>query len=533
MSQQNGGHLHQNGSGKQHSAILDWYKGRSIFITGGTGFMGKVLVEKLLYTCDVDTVYILMRPKRGRTVEQRIQDIWKLPVFERLRTSKPSAINKIRPVHGDIVTDGLGLSKEELSLIVENASIVFHCAATLKLEATIQDAVEMNTMGTQRAVDVAKQIKGLRAFIHMSTAFCSADIEVFEEKLYPCPENPRHVIEVTQWMDAEALAKATSSLIKPHPNCYTFSKRLAETLVANEMGTMRVAIVRPSIVTPACLEPVRGWVDSLNGPMGLLVAAGKGVLRSMHCNGEHQSQVIPVDYAINGMLIVAYKLGSAKEAPEEVPVYNMTNAQVQTVTWKDVLDKGRSTARKFPFEMMIWYPDGDMRSSYFIHQINCIFQHWIPAYFIDFLMFVFRQKRFMVRIQTKIHDGLELLQFFTTRQWVFESGKFLQLYKDLTSYEKTQFPMDFFHHSVDEYLEDCIKGARQYCMKEDPSTLPRCRVQQNVLFLLHYGLKVAFYLGIIWWVYSKSDCIQESMIEMAEWLLSTPIFGSVPPLKDN
>lgn len=493
--------------------------------------MGKVLVEKLLYTCDLDNLYILMRPKRGRTVEQRVEDIWKLPLFDRVRKSKPYTFNKIKPVHGDIVTDGLGLSEEELSLVVENASVVFHCAATLKLESTLYDAIVMNTLGTQRAVDVAKQIKGLQAFIHMSTAFCSADMEIFEEKLYPSPQNPRHVIDVTQWMDAEALAKATPSLIKPHPNCYTYSKRLAETLVANEMGKMRVAIVRPSIVTPACLEPIRGWVDSLNGPMGLLVAAGKGVLRSMHCNGENQSQVVPVDYAINGMLVAAYNLGSAKQTPKEVPVYNMTNAQVQKVTWKDVLDKGRSTARKYPFEMMIWYPDGDMRSSYFAHQVNCIFQHWIPAYFIDFLMFVFRQKRFMVRIQNKIHDGLELLQFFTTREWIFESGKFLQLYKDLSPYDKTQFPMDFYHHSVDEYLEDCIKGARQYCMKEDPKTLPRCRIQQNLLFVLHYSLKLAFYFWIGWWVYSNSDCIQESFVEVAEWLVQTRLFGSVPPLK--
>lgn len=61
--------------------VVQWYRGRNIFITGGTGFMGKVLVEKLLYSCeDIGNLYILMRPKRGRSVEQRIDDIWKLPV---------------------------------------------------------------------------------------------------------------------------------------------------------------------------------------------------------------------------------------------------------------------------------------------------------------------------------------------------------------------------------------------------------------------------------------------------------------------
>lgn len=60
----------------------EWYKGRSVFITGATGFMGKVLMEKLLYSYpDIKTIYILIRSKRGRTAEQRIDDMWKLPVI--------------------------------------------------------------------------------------------------------------------------------------------------------------------------------------------------------------------------------------------------------------------------------------------------------------------------------------------------------------------------------------------------------------------------------------------------------------------
>lgn len=65
--------------------------------------------------------------------------------------------------------------------------------------------------------------------------------------MYPSPDNPRDVIEAAKWMRPDALEKATPALIAPHPNTYTYSKRLAETLVTNEAGDMRVAIVRPSI----------------------------------------------------------------------------------------------------------------------------------------------------------------------------------------------------------------------------------------------------------------------------------------------
>lgn len=48
-------------------------------------------------------------------------------------------------------------------------------------------------------------------------------------------------------MNSEALERATPALLAPHPNTYTYSKRLAETLVANEAENMRVTIVRPAI----------------------------------------------------------------------------------------------------------------------------------------------------------------------------------------------------------------------------------------------------------------------------------------------
>lgn len=65
--------------GKQ--SVKEWYSGRSIFITGGTGYMGKVLVEKLLRDCaDINYIYILCRPKRGLSPNARIEQIRKLAV---------------------------------------------------------------------------------------------------------------------------------------------------------------------------------------------------------------------------------------------------------------------------------------------------------------------------------------------------------------------------------------------------------------------------------------------------------------------
>lgn len=52
---------------------------------------------------------------------------------------------------------------------------------------------------------------------------------------------------------------------------------------------------------------MEGWVDSLNGPIGIMVGGGKGVIRSMLCDGSLIAEVIPVDVAINGLVLVPYK----------------------------------------------------------------------------------------------------------------------------------------------------------------------------------------------------------------------------------
>lgn len=87
---------------------------------------------------------------------------------------------------------------------------------------------------------------------------------------------------------------------------------MSERLVAEQFADLPVCIARPSIVTPAVTGPIPGWVDNLNGPVGILVAAGKGALRSMYCKPEYNAECIPVDYAIHAMLAIPRRVTRVK-----------------------------------------------------------------------------------------------------------------------------------------------------------------------------------------------------------------------------
>jgi Putative dehydrogenase domain of multifunctional non-ribosomal peptide synthetases and related enzymes len=57
--------------------IQEFYKGRSVLITGATGFCGKSLLEKLLRSCaDVGKIYLLVRPKKGEDISTRLTKLF-------------------------------------------------------------------------------------------------------------------------------------------------------------------------------------------------------------------------------------------------------------------------------------------------------------------------------------------------------------------------------------------------------------------------------------------------------------------------
>lgn len=129
------------------------------------------------------------------------------------------------------------------------------------------------------------------------------------------------------------------------------------------------------------------------------------------------------------------------------------------------------------FSAGLWYPNGNITMNVVKHYMTLFICQWIPAILIDFLMLIFFQPRFMIRVQKKIFVGLGVLQFFTTRQWKFLSDNFKEVYHKLTLEEKKIFNMNTEEVEENEYLKNCILGGRQFCLKEPLSTIPKARMQ--------------------------------------------------------
>lgn len=57
-------------------SVSQFFNDQEIFITGGTGYVGKVLIEKLLRSCKgIKKIYILARLREGESEQDRILEM--------------------------------------------------------------------------------------------------------------------------------------------------------------------------------------------------------------------------------------------------------------------------------------------------------------------------------------------------------------------------------------------------------------------------------------------------------------------------
>ncbi len=71
-------------------SVLKSYEGKNVLITGATGFVGKVVVEKILRSIpNVGGLYLLVRPRKGQSAEERMfKEVVSSEIFTRLRKER-------------------------------------------------------------------------------------------------------------------------------------------------------------------------------------------------------------------------------------------------------------------------------------------------------------------------------------------------------------------------------------------------------------------------------------------------------------
>ncbi|CAG5080950.1 Similar to far1: Fatty acyl-CoA reductase 1 (Xenopus laevis) [Cotesia congregata] len=487
----------------QTKSIPKFYDGRSVLITGATGFMGKVLVEKLLRSCpDVREIFVLMRPKKGLSIDNRVRQLLTLPLFDRLKKENPSVLDKVIPIEGDTIKEGLGIPDFERKVLIERVSVVFHVAASVRFDDPLKTAVFTNTRSTRDMCILAAQMKKLVIFMHVSTTYNQADKPVVEEKLYPCEVDWKKTIKIVETINEELLKTFTPKYLGSFPNTYTFTKRMAEQVVSDYSHVIPAVVFRPSIVIATMDEPMPGWVDNFNGPTGLMVGGGKGVLRTVYGDPQLRADFIPVDVAIKAMIIASWKRGIRTITKDpSVHVYNCSSADMKNVSVEEIKRMALICASKNPLEGIIWAPSITYTTNNLYYFASVLLFHLLPGLVLDFILYLSGHKPMLVKLQRRVYIANTALSYFLTHEWEFKNANLFGLLSEVSEADSKNFLFDFASIDVSYYFENCLIGAKKYLLNEKPtdsSVAKRHLTRMIWIDKIFKGLLLLFFIWILY-----------------------------------
>lgn len=341
--------------------------GKNILLIGVTGFIGKVwLANALMDLPDIGRIYVLIRRQKSVSAARRFEKVLEeSPVFDSLYKQHGAGLARFLAAHvevleGDVTRAGFGLSSEVAASLQQRLDLIVNSSGLTDFNPDLRDALVTNV---DAAVNVVEFLRSCdhAGLLHLSTCYVAgardgrvaeklrpnytpARVQGFDAErewrslpeLIKQAESKAEGPEVTAELRRQAMQKehaardlhgaALENQIRKNrvrwlrqylteagsararefgwPNTYTYTKGLAESLIAKFGAGLPIAIVRPSIVETSVRKPFRGWNEGINTSASLSYLLGT-YFRQLPTNERKRLDIIPVDHVCAGMTLIA------------------------------------------------------------------------------------------------------------------------------------------------------------------------------------------------------------------------------------
>lgn len=279
--------------------------GAHIFLTGVTGFVGKVVLEELFRRGDplnVERVYVLIRPSHKGSAQERFDKVANSPCFSRLA---PGWARKVQVMSGELTHPGCGLSARDRHHLSDHVTHVINCAASVEFDLPVVAAARANVTTSLEALALARACRNLTSMVSVSTAYVTphADGQSVPEQLVRLPRSAESMYRsaVGGKVRGGKLLAETG-----HPNTYTLTKCISEHLLLEQRGHVPLTIVRPSIISVCWRHPFPSWIDSRAAFAGFVALYGAGYLRALAVDPMKSLDIMPCDEVASRIIDSAF-----------------------------------------------------------------------------------------------------------------------------------------------------------------------------------------------------------------------------------
>ncbi|ONK59681.1 uncharacterized protein A4U43_C08F9250 [Asparagus officinalis] len=295
--------------------IVKFLKGKSLFITGATGFLAKVLIEKILRTApDVGTIYVLIKAENKEAAMDRLKnEIVNTELYSTLKEIHGKnyidfMLRKLIPVVGDVREARMGIETTLADKITEEVDVIVNSAANTTFDERYDVALDINTIGPFRLMSFAKRFKRLKLFLQVSTAyvngqrqgrvlekaFCIGDTIAREKNSSEFSENSMPLLDIEaeiKFAFSSSVTNSNSSSVQEMKDLglarakmygwqdtYVFTKAMGEMVINSMRGDIPVVTIRPSVIESTFRDPFPGWMEGNRMMDPIVLYYGKGQL---------------------------------------------------------------------------------------------------------------------------------------------------------------------------------------------------------------------------------------------------------------
>ncbi|MGB9489452.1 MAG: SDR family oxidoreductase [Terriglobales bacterium] len=361
--------------------------GKRVMLIGVTGFIGKVWLANILMDLpEIGKLYLLIRRQKSNPAQKRFERMMEdSPVFDPLFEKYGDQLGtllaeKIEVVEGDVSQPAVGLDADVAARLGRELDLIVNSSGLTDFNPDLREALAVNVDSAFHLVEFIRK-SDHAALLHLSTCYVAGqrDGRVGERvranytpagapgfnaehewrqlhDLVEAAEARAEGAEVTDKLRKQALEKehaakglsgaALENQVRKNrvrwlknyltdegkkralelgwPNTYTYTKSLAESLIAIHGRGLPIAIVRPSIVETSVAKPFRGWNEGINTSASLSYLLGTS-FRQLPSNERKRLDIIPVDAVCAGMTLIAAALVERRHDPLYQLATSVTN----------------------------------------------------------------------------------------------------------------------------------------------------------------------------------------------------------------
>ena len=289
-------------------SIVDRLTGKTILLTGVTGFLGQVIFERLLGEVPEGRIVLLVRSQTGSTSRDRVEYLFRKPAFDVLRGRLGD--DGLRAILDERVTIVDGDFSRGVPQLPGDIDIAIHSAATVSFDPPIDEGFQTNLFGAMNLYRGVIDSGSRPCLVHVSTAYVAGvakgvvpedtldhkvdwrtegelalqarrDVEAQSRRPEMLDDfmdkaskehsraGPMTVAEEAEQRRKDWVSKRLTRYGRSRarslgwPDVYTFTKAMGERAVEElaDLEDLPLSIVRPSIIESALFHPAPGWID--------------------------------------------------------------------------------------------------------------------------------------------------------------------------------------------------------------------------------------------------------------------------------